>query len=76
MKDDELPDSMQRMSATQRQDFLDSQETKRKVLNDKMAALVKQRDRFIAEQAKKTPKPAADAFDRAVAETLSVQVKR
>ena len=42
-----------------------------------MAALVKQRDLYVLEQAKKSPTQSRRfSFDRAVAETLRAQVKR
>ena len=47
----------------------------RKALNERMAALVKQRDRYVLDQAKKSPARTADSFDRAVAETLRAQIK-
>ena len=76
VKDDDLPDSLRPMSAAERQDFIDKQEAKRKALNERMAALVKQRDGYVREQAKTSPAKPADSFDRAVAETLRAQVKR
>ena len=48
----------------------------RKALNDRMAELVKKRDRYVAEQRKNAPAKPADLFDRAVAETLKAQIKR
>jgi hypothetical protein len=41
-----------------------------------MSGLVKKRDLYTAEQAKKSPKPAANSFDRAVSEPLSAQIRR
>ena len=76
VKDDELPDAMRKMSAAERADFVAKQEARRKALNERMAALVKQRDSYVREQAKKAPAPAANSFDRAVADALSVQIKR
>ena len=55
---------------------IDKQQAARKALNERMATLVKQRDAFALEQAKKAPKPAADSFDRTVAETLRAQTKQ
>ncbi len=75
VKDDELPDAFRGLSAAERQALIDKQQTSRKALNDRMAKLVKQRDAYAAEQAMKSPKPAADSFDRTVAETLKAQVK-
>jgi von Willebrand factor type A domain len=76
VKRDELPDRLRGMNEDERRAFIDTQMAERKALNDRMAALVKQRDRYVHEQAAKAPKPAADSFDRAVAETLKAQVKR
>ena len=75
VKDADLPDSLRSIPANERQALIDKQMAKRKTLNERMAALVKQRDGYVREQAAKAPAPAADSFDRAVAETLSVQVK-
>ena len=76
VKRDELPDRLRGMNEDERRAFIDTQMAERKALNDRMAALVKQRDRYVHEQAAKAPKPAANSFDRAVAETLKAQVKR
>ncbi len=76
VQDEYLPDSIRGMNGAERQAFIDKQQAKRKALNERMAALVKQRDGYVLESAKKSPKPAADSFDRAVAETLRAQVKR
>ena len=46
----------------------------RKALNEKLAALVTKRDRFVAEARSKAP-PKASSFDRAVEETLRAQIK-
>ncbi len=46
-------------------------------VNERMTALVKKRDAFIAEQQKKRqPAKAADSFDQAVQSTLRAQIKR
>src|SRR5664279_549374 len=76
VKAEDLPDSLRDMNATERQSFIDKQETKRKALNERMAALVKQRDGYVLESAKKSPTRTADSFDRAVSDTLRAQIKR
>ncbi len=76
VKDDEVPEAMRGMSASERAAFLDKQMEKRAKLNERMAALVKKRDGYVLEQAKKAPPKAGDSFDRAVAETLRLQMKR
>ncbi|MBI2714482.1 MAG: VWA domain-containing protein [Rhizobiales bacterium] len=76
VKDDDLPETVRNMKAAERQDFIDKQLASRKALNERMAALVQQRDRYVLEQAKKGPTRTADSFDRAVEETLRAQIKR
>ena len=76
VKDDDLPDKLRNMPAAERQAFIDKQLAKRKALNERMATLVKQRDGYALEQAKKSPSRPANSFDRAVADTLRAQVKR
>jgi len=75
VKDDDLPENLRNMKADERQNFIDKQMTARQALNDRMAALVKQRDGYVREQAKKSPPKPADSFDRAVSETLRAQIK-
>jgi len=76
VKDDDLPDNVRKLSHAERQDYLEKQIVVRSTLNERMAALVKQRDQYMLEQAKKSPAKPADSFDRAVIETLRAQVKR
>jgi hypothetical protein len=47
----------------------------RKVLNEKLAALVAKRGKYVAEHREKTPLKAS-SFNRAVEETLRAQIKR
>jgi len=75
VKDAELPDNVRKLSRAERQDYLQKQIVVRNSLNERMATLVKQRDAYLLEQAKKSPAKLADSFDRAVAETLRAQVK-
>jgi hypothetical protein len=75
VKDDDLPDKVRGMNAVERQSFIDKQMAERKTLNERMAALVKQRDNYVRDQAKKSPTRTADSFYRAVEETLRVQIK-
>jgi hypothetical protein len=76
VKDEDLPDSLRGMNAAERQNVIDKQQAKRKALNERMAALVKQRDGYVLDQAKKAPAKPADSFDRAVEETVRAQIKR
>ncbi len=76
VKDEDLPERLRPMNAAERQHYLNKQQAKRKALNERMAALVEQRDGYVREQAKKAPSQAADSFDRAVEATLRAQIKR
>jgi von Willebrand factor type A domain len=76
VQDDYLPDNLRGMTADQRRAFVDKQIAKRKTLNERLAALVKQRDQYAREQAKKAPAHKGDSFDRVVEETLRAQIKR
>ena len=64
-----------RDEAGQRADEVNKQMASRKALNDKLAALVAKRDKYVAEQREKAP-PKASSFDRVVEETLKAQIKR
>jgi hypothetical protein len=75
VKDDDLPDNFKAMKPAERQALIDRQSAKRKALNEKLTALVKQRDQYIVEQRQKAPARVADSFDRAVEETLRAQIK-
>ena len=75
VKDDDLPDNVRKMNAADRQSFIDQQVAERNKLNERMAGLVKQRDAFVRDSAKKGPTRTADSFDSAVEETLRVQIK-
>jgi len=76
VKDDELPDALRKLSPDQRAAEVEKQTQARKTLNEKLAALVRKRDAFVAEK-KRTAAPAkASSFDRAVEETLKVQIKK
>jgi Mg-chelatase subunit ChlD len=76
IKDDDLPDRLRTMPPAERQALIEQQTAKRKALNERMADLVKKRDRYVAEQRSKAPARPADSFDRAVEETLRAQIKR
>ena len=76
VKDDELPDAVRAMKPAERQVYVDKQATERKAFNERMAALVKKRDQYVAETRAKAPRQQADSFDRAVEGTLRAQIKR
>ena len=76
VKDDELPETLRAMKHEERQQAISKQMSSRKALNDRMTALVKQRDAFVADQKRKQPVRSGDSFDRAVEQTLRAQIKR
>jgi uncharacterized protein YegL len=75
VKDAELPDNLRTLRPEQRMDELNRQMSQRKALNEKLAALVAKRDRFVAAQRDKAP-PRASSFDRVVEDTLKAQIRR
>jgi hypothetical protein len=75
LKDEELPDSVRRLSPAERQAHLDKQADERKALNGQLADLVKRRDQYVSDQRKKAPARAGDSFDRAVEKTLRTQIR-
>jgi uncharacterized protein YegL len=74
VKDDELPDHLRSLQPAQREQELDKQMKRRNALNEKLAALVAKRDKYVAEARDKAPK--ASSFDRVVEDTLKAQIKR
>ena len=75
VKDEDLPDSVRALNPEQRQAAIDKNSAARKALNARMAELVKKHDAYVVAQRKTAPAKPADSFDRAVAETLKVQIK-
>jgi hypothetical protein len=75
VKDAELPDNLRTLKPEQRMDELNRQMKQRNALNEKLAALVAKRDKFVAEARDKAP-PRASSFDRVVEDTLKAQIKR
>jgi uncharacterized protein YegL len=75
VKDDELPETLQKLSPQQRADELDKQMTNRKGLNERLAALVAKRDAYLYAQRDKAPAKAS-SFDREVEATLKGQLKK
>ena len=74
VKDDDLPENLRAMKPEQREAEVAKQVEQRKALNEKLAALVAKRDKYIADQAVKSPK--TSSFDGVVRETLKAQIAR
>ena len=75
IKEEELPDNLRAMKPEARLDEVNKQMSQRKALNEKLAALVAKRDKYVADQRAKAP-PKASSFDRVVEDTLKAQIKR
>src|SRR5437868_74278 len=75
VKDEDLPASLRAMKPEQRIVEVNRQMSQRKALNEKLAALVAKRDKYVADQRAKAP-PKASSFDRVVEDTLKAQIKR
>src|ERR1700755_2505721 len=63
IKDDDLPANLRAMKPEARMDEVNRQMASRKALNEKLAALVAKRDKYVADQRDKAP-PKASSFDR------------
>jgi Mg-chelatase subunit ChlD len=77
LKDDDLPPEMQKMSATERKDYIEKQRIQRAGLNQQLGELVRQRTDFIEREKTRLAKEGkGDAFDLKVEETIKEQIKR
>ena len=75
VKEEQLSDELRKLPAPERKAAIEKQVAQRGAINGRMRELVTRRDAFVA--AERTKQPAkASSSDRAVAETLSSQVKR
>ena len=72
VKDEELPENMQKMSEEERKQYVDSQVAKRGEINEKIADLSKQRADWLSEQSR--AKPAANSFDAKVSDIITTQM--
>src|ERR1043166_4098142 len=75
IKEEDLPTNLRAMKPEQRMDEVNKQLESRKALNEKLAALVAKRDKYVSDQRDKAP-PKASSFDRVVEDTLRAQIKR
>lgn len=76
VKDDELPETLRKLTPEQRKAEIDKQAQTRKSLNEKLAALVEKRDAFVADKKRNAAPVKTSSFDRAVEDTLRAQTKR
>ncbi len=72
----ELPKPLQAAPKEKRQEWLDGKLKEREALEAKMAAILAKRDAYVVQQQKTTANATAlDSFDRAVEDTLRVQLE-
>jgi uncharacterized protein YegL len=72
----ELPEELQSMDSAERAAWVEKKLQARGELEKKMEALIAKRDAYVAEQGKMTSQAGnLDSFDRAVEETIKVQVR-
>jgi Mg-chelatase subunit ChlD len=72
----ELPDNLKSMSTAERKVWVDEKLAARVTLEKKMEALIAKRDTFVLDAQKKTATASnLDSFDRAVEETIKIQVR-
>lgn len=76
VKDDELPETLRKLTPEQRRAEINKQAETRKSLNEKLAALVQKRDAFVADKKRNAAPVKTSSFDRAVEDTLRAQTKR
>jgi Mg-chelatase subunit ChlD len=72
----ELPDELQGLSLEKRKEWVNERLAARQALEKKMEELVAKRDAFVNEERRKSAETVeADSFDRAVEETIKVQLQ-
>ncbi len=71
VKTEDLPDEMQKMSAMERQTFIEQKISERAAMRQQITDLSKQRDAYLREH----EAGSADAFDTAVAKALNRQIQ-
>lgn len=71
VKDEELPEDMQKMSVSEREAYVNKMIAERKTIRSEIMALSKKRDQYI----QKNTKTSGDGFDQAVSKALQKQIK-
>lgn len=71
VKDEELPENMQKMSVSEREAYVNKMIAERKTIRSEIMALSKKRDQYI----QKNTKTSGDGFDQAVSKALQKQIK-
>ena len=73
LKDEDLPDTLQAMKPEERQAYVDKQIAQRKVINEDIAKVSKEREEYIRTELEK--KGNADAFDAQVTKTIQTNAQ-
>ncbi|SIO56745.1 Mg-chelatase subunit ChlD [Singulisphaera sp. GP187] len=76
LKQDELPDELQKLSADERKKVIAGKIEERKKIREQILELAKKRDAFILEERQKQSAKNPTGFDQAVSEALKVQIAR
>ncbi len=76
LKNEELPDELQKLSTDDRQKVVADRIEKRKKIREQILELSKKRDAFILEERKKQSAKNPTGFDQAVSEALKTQISR
>lgn len=74
LKDEELPEEMQKMTLEERKTYLEKKQKEREELQKKITELAKARESYVQEEMKK--QKSQDAFDQVILNTLREQAKK
>jgi len=75
ISEEELSPEMKKLKPEERVGYVKDMASKREALQKEAMAIEKQRQAFIADELKRNPNPAAQAFDAAINETLRIQAE-
>jgi molybdopterin-biosynthesis enzyme MoeA-like protein len=74
LKDEELPEEMQKMNPEERKVYLEQKQKEREVIQQQITELAKKREAYVQEEMKKLNDK--DAFDQVILKTLREQAKK
>ena len=72
LEEDQLPENMQKMTATEREAYVNKKISERKEIRAEIASVSRQREEYIR---KNTPKESQSGFDAAVSKALAKQIR-
>ena len=76
LKEDQLPEKMQKMSAEERKAFVEANRAQRAHIQKQINDLNAQRNKYVAEEMKKLAEKGEDTLDAAMIKTLRAQAER